>query len=792
MASPAYAQADSSLVARNKRRGGALSCAECRRLKLKCSRQFPCSNCVKKGVAAICPDSSLTTGKGNRFVLANTEVLHDKINELANRVRQLEDALAQAHSMYSAEAHPLLSEELLKIKRPLERERPEEHSATEDVESKETVETLGTLSISNGGRSTFLGQTANAWYLLQNEEDSGGEEDVLPLGQIIPPDPAWQGSAFPFASVTGATGDGLRQVIIRHLPDVNEAKSKSEIYFKHAAWMYTPITEEDYYNDFYLPVYGDTDGSSLASISGQKLAVLYMVLAIGTLLDLTLPPHSPLAKQRYLLARASFALESVLEEKSIMAIQALLLMCHYMFLADIGEPRWVIMGIIVKLAQSIGLHRDTGRWRGADPVETQKRRELFFELVTYDSWQSLTYGRPPSLSAAHIDGRMPHPTTKSPSGEEEMSFAAWKHRFSHQCLSVVHDQAFGAKTPSYKTILELDRKVKNYYVPPSLRVPGFSGEHGVTVEQPTVQLTMQRYIAFAIKEISMFYMHRGYFAQALEDSPSDPMGSKFSPSVLAAHRSACSFVALIDSLYKQQPGLTERMWFLFTHVFSCAIVLGTLASKPQMKIALSAFRHLESAYNLFFQVSDQNRKAKILPILRSMIERAQANSAAYSQGSLDTSARSPVNRGELQELSTLGGKTRLVERRAPSSPSTSSQAASSPTSSQTAASPSPNQPMYGNMVSPWDHQSPTTNTYGNPPPFSMATTNGYGLYETDTPTPGGYNQYQTSQDSFAYYDATAAAALYTISALNASADGTPPPHDVNERWFNLVNSYEYI
>lgn len=100
---------------------------------------------------------------------------------------------------------------------------------------------------------------------------------------------------------------------------------------------------------------------------------------------------------------------------------------------------------------------------------------------------------------------------------------------------------------------------------------------------------MQRYIAFAIKEISkhtvfasrlsinhnfpaaLFYMHRGFFAQAMEDNPSDPMGSRYAQSVLAAYSSACSFVGLIESLFKQHPILTERMWFLFTHVFSCAV-----------------------------------------------------------------------------------------------------------------------------------------------------------------------------------------------------------------------------
>ena len=82
--------------------------------------------------------------------------------------------------------------------------------------------------------------------------------------------------------------------------------------------------------------------------------------------------------------------------------------------------------------------------------------------------------------------------------------AAWKHRFSAQCLSVVHDEAFGARPTTYKAIQELDRKVRNWYVPPSLQVPGFGAAKSVSaeIEQPTVQLTMQRYIAYAIKEMS--------------------------------------------------------------------------------------------------------------------------------------------------------------------------------------------------------------------------------------------------------------------------------------------------
>jgi hypothetical protein len=60
------------------------SCAECKRLKLKCSRcvsalcvfwriaylllrrSWPCTSCVRRGVEQICPNGAMTGGKGRR------------------------------------------------------------------------------------------------------------------------------------------------------------------------------------------------------------------------------------------------------------------------------------------------------------------------------------------------------------------------------------------------------------------------------------------------------------------------------------------------------------------------------------------------------------------------------------------------------------------------------------------------------------------------------------------------------------------------------------------------------
>lgn len=79
------------------------------------------------------------------FILANTEVLHDKIGVLSNRVRQLEDALAETYAPYNNERHPLLSDELLQIKRPLERESRNEMPSPPEAETAEAIDAVGSL-----------------------------------------------------------------------------------------------------------------------------------------------------------------------------------------------------------------------------------------------------------------------------------------------------------------------------------------------------------------------------------------------------------------------------------------------------------------------------------------------------------------------------------------------------------------------------------------------------------------------------------------------------------------------
>lgn len=76
----------------------------------------------------------------NRFILANTEQLHDKIKVMSERIRKLEDALKTDHSQLSSVEHPLLHQDLLFIKKSPELFGIDQHQ--QQLPSESTPEAL--------------------------------------------------------------------------------------------------------------------------------------------------------------------------------------------------------------------------------------------------------------------------------------------------------------------------------------------------------------------------------------------------------------------------------------------------------------------------------------------------------------------------------------------------------------------------------------------------------------------------------------------------------------------------
>lgn len=170
--------------------------------------------------------------------------------------------------------------------------------------------------------------------LSQNEEgDVSDEDDEHDLA--VPADAPWVSHAFPFTPPLSQTvREDLRMTLLANLPDAPTARALSDHYFTNAAWMYHPISREQFDFLVFARIYadspsGDSPGSEVdadrdaGSYESHRLAMLFIVLAVGILVDLKRPSHDPSSARFFHLAKVALSLDSVLEDPSVLAIQAL-------------------------------------------------------------------------------------------------------------------------------------------------------------------------------------------------------------------------------------------------------------------------------------------------------------------------------------------------------------------------------------------------------------------------------------------------------------------------------------
>ncbi|KAJ7179896.1 fungal-specific transcription factor domain-containing protein [Mycena crocata] len=706
-----------------RRSRGEISCRECRRLKLKCDKKLPCSSCIRRGCPSICPNGSLSS-QGTRFVLASTDHLHNKIGEMGQRIRQLEDALAifQA-STGSNETHPLLRDELLSIKfGPEKGAVPEKQSRTRDP-SIDSIDALGTLTIGDDGEGKYFGRSAGSETLFlagaeMEMASSIEDEEYPPLSVEI----ARLSNSFPF-SAGGPPGRAL-DLLFDCLPEQPRAWSLCETYMEQCAWQFRPIGREEIIDDFLTPIYKslrdrkswNSDADFPHTISPHRVAVLFMLFALGALVDLTLEPHNTESEHYYHASRASLALRSVFDSPEMATVQAVLLMSSYHNMGGRRytlESSWSLMCLGSKLAQSLGLHRDSARWN-MDPKTVNRRRSLFWELFSAELFQSIALGRPPSIRLSYVDCEFPanENTTLDENGNPQVGYYEWKYNFTRDVFSIITERTLTAESPTYETILELDRLVRAKTLPPYLNV--FLGREDANCTPLTY---MRGCLLGQFRSIALLYIHRTFFAQAMLDHPVNPLRSPYAPSFLAAYRCASAIVKSTLAHFERFPELCCRWWGIWTHLFSAAVIVGCIVTRsPSSSMAPTAFIELGLACDLFEKGAKYSRRARSgLAILCKLREKAFQ---VYSQFRSGNPAPPPPGFGlglsdyGEDELALFGGQTRVLvskliskknKDQTPkesffSSPAMTSSSVSTPSTSSSTPAPEPVPDVHPSLV----------------------------------------------------------------------------------------------
>ncbi|OJA19276.1 hypothetical protein AZE42_04492 [Rhizopogon vesiculosus] len=644
----------------------ATSCAECRRqvplslnlgqvltgtLKLRCDRKVPCETCIKRGCASICPNGSMTAGKGNRLILANTEELHNRVEVMSARIRELEDALCQMHSEKSDLPHPLLADSVLSHDSPestSSNNSPEQPPPPSNKDNPDSfIDAFGTLTIGTRGETIFMSGTARSEYLIQPPL----KQQQPPFSETFPRLSKQILDAWLPGSESVSFDNGLRQPVFSYLPPLSEAVRLSEIYLEWGKALWNPLTRSELFDNVLGSIYR---ASCFEEIPGpHDLSLLFSIFALASLFDFDKPAYAVEAQEYHILSHVSTHFTSPCSETSLNTVIALV--SAYRAVSGIERPG-------NGFEQVIGLHLSSARWKLSDTI-VQKRSSVFWQLFMMDTWISFYAGRPPNVSPDWVDTPYPNDDfAVTDKGKKEMSWHMWTWQFS-RLLHHVMVNAFGAKTPTYTTILELDRKIRDFHVPLHLQPRCDESEE---LTEAVILVRVQRLLLLTNKETTLMNIHRRYFTQALQDQPNDLLKHKYGPSVMAMYRSAWRVIESHSQAAKRIPKAIERLSLFWSHALSAAIVMCMLVNRaPHSSMASSSLRELDVVYEVFQKSASSSKPAAVL--LDSITKVWKKGHDAVDRPHYDD--QSSLSGAELDRLG--GGKTHLISQASPTSSSAS-------------------------------------------------------------------------------------------------------------------------
>ncbi|KAG6919080.1 hypothetical protein DXG01_009333 [Tephrocybe rancida] len=552
---------------------------------------------------------SLTPGKGNRLVLANTEELHDRIESLCGRIRELETALRTLQQSVSDQPHPLLQKDVLQpitphnvhppsastptttttspssVPTPPEQPPDHFHCQPTGTDDENFVDAFGTLTLGPRGQCIFYGRTARSEALGHHQTRAA-------------PEPSRLSQQFIDASCSDSVlrNPALVREAFSMLPPLSEAVHLCEVYQEYGK---------------FIP---------------DSVALLFSVFAIGALFDPERQPYSVESQEFYYLARAVVRCDS---RPSRALIQATYLDFSDWEFAS-SHQAWMFIGRAVRLAQSTGLHLDSARWKLSD-TNIQRRSRLFWQLFSLDTWASFHLGRQPTMSPAYIDCPAPKDADH---GASEM-FHAWNWQYTALLHSVMA-KAFGPKQPTYIIVLSMDRQIRDFPVPEVWRPVC------TDLDNLPLELHIQRWMILASKEI------------ALQEMPAELMRHRYIPSVMSVYRSAWRIMRGLVMTWQHAAQALVRLSLPWSQTLSAAIVMCLLVTRaPTSSLSRSALTELDRILELFKSAASMARPAaNLLDSIVALHEKAH--------GALDRNQGHAEGSPSNVELDRWAGKTHLL------------------------------------------------------------------------------------------------------------------------------------
>ncbi|KAK5948287.1 hypothetical protein OHC33_010721 [Knufia fluminis] len=543
-------KADNYRVIR-KRNRVPLSCGPCRHRKLKCNRQSPCDNCIKRGDSQSC---SYAAPAAKRKGTSNSAGSGGTPDDMQNRIDRLEGlvlslmtngnssggapaahaaihgASAPGSSIGSGSLGPNLDSQLDdSMMMQQDSEGPEAESETDGV-----TKSLGVLKVDQERNKTFYIGEAH-WAALLNEisevknyfathkkEYEAQMEKISETRKNAGVD-IDAGPALLF----GATVPPPRSEILRALP----SKYMSDILVGRYFNTYDPATHILHGPSFqrqYQAHWQSPEKTSIVWV-GMLFAIMRLAMLSFAREGDEPPEFKGKCQDMASTFRAQMAhclITADYTKPHAFIIETLIFHLHaeYSSNRDSETSVWVLMGMIVRLAMRMGFHRDSKFFPDVTPFQGEMRRRVWSYVRTGDLLFSFQIALPPMVRLGDSDTDLPRNiyddefdegSTQLPPPRPQSEATPISYMIAKSKLSLgfgrVLEEINGVQRKSYDEVLKIDKALRDIYdtVPEHLKVRPMSEQ-----QLAPMALIAARFGLATVYNKALCVLHRRYVRMA--------------------------------------------------------------------------------------------------------------------------------------------------------------------------------------------------------------------------------------------------------------------------------------
>lgn len=137
--------------------------------------------------------------------------------------------------------------------------------------------------------------------------------------------------AFPFTP-PGIPVEPVQDLIESYLPPLPRATALLETFLQSMSWMFCIVSRQQVQGELIPAVYGHASGQITTQprpYGPHDIALLFIIFAIGALVDPSLPPYNVEGQHYHILSRAATCLQPVFMQRSVVTVKTLNLMSIY-------------------------------------------------------------------------------------------------------------------------------------------------------------------------------------------------------------------------------------------------------------------------------------------------------------------------------------------------------------------------------------------------------------------------------------------------------------------------------